>query len=244
MEYVIVTGGAGGIGQEVSKKMCENGYHVIVLDNDEENGNKIAMELGSDLCTFVKIDITDCKQIGDYCDSLPKGFAINHIICIAGRALKEEWQNFSSQPLNCLHKSIELNLTGHINIIHYFYPFIKNADKNKSILLISSINALGNFGLPGYSAAKSGMYGFMVAVAKEFGEDGIRINTLTLGTVVTPATSRESKNFNKLLDGTVLNEFVTIKNVATMVFDICKDFTTLTGQNIVLDSGQSIRRIC
>ena len=184
--------------------------------------------------------MTDLKKLTDYTNSLSNDFQLNSIITLAGRALENEWKKFAQQSLEDIHKSIDLNLLGHINVIHSFLPFLKKCTTDKSILMISSINASEGFGLPAYSSSKSGLYGFVNSMTQEFGNDGIRINTVSPGTVVTPATQTEPKNFDSLLKGTALGKFTTSEDVAKLVYEICNSFVSLTGQNIVLDAGQSL----
>lgn len=239
MKNVLITGGAGGIGSEIVKIFTDNMFHVYLVDIDMANATKIVNDVGKEKCTFINLSVTDVAAIQNYCKTLDSKFSLDHIITMAGRALDNEWVRFEEQKIEDISKSISLNLLGQINIIHAFYPYLKKANGDKSILMISSINAIGNFGLPAYSAAKSGLYGFVNAVIKEFGEDSIRINTLSPGTIVTPATLNEPKDFEALLKVTALGKFTTAHDVARLAYEICAEFTTMTGQNITLDAGQS-----
>jgi len=239
MKNVLVTGGAGGIGSEIVKKFTENNYFVYFIDIDENNANKLVNKIGPEKCAFIKLDLTNVSEIQNFCKKLKKSFCINHIITLAGRALPNEWKPFEQQELEEISKSVQLNLLSHINTVHCFMPYLKNTKGDKSVLMVSSINATDCFGLPAYSASKSGLYGFMNATVSEFGSLGIRINVLSPGTVVTEATKQEPKDFSKLLKGTALNKFATSQDVANMAYQICNTFSTLTGQNQVLDAGQT-----
>ena len=239
MKNVLITGGAGGIGSEIVKKFVSEGYFVYLIDTDENNAQKLINQIGKDNCEFLKLDVTNIAEIQNYCSTLKKSFKLNYIVTLAGRALENEWKPFEEQKLTEINNSINLNLFGHINIVHNFLPYIKSADGDKAVLMISSINATDAFGLPAYSASKSGLYGFKNALTYEFGKLGIRINTLSPGTVVTEATQKEPKDFTSLLKGTALNEFATSKDIAEVAYHMCNTFNTLTGQDIVVDAGQT-----
>lgn len=241
-ETIVVSGGAGGIGRKIVSLFLDCGFVVVVLDKEASRLNVLKEKHKSDLLLF-DIDVTNTQSLSDWREKFSDAFQINHIITLAGRALMEEWKPFELQSLQCFKDSIELNLLGHINVIHTCFDFFANDLSNKSILMISSINAMGAYGLPAYSSAKSGLYGFMNSTVSEFGKKGIRINTLSLGTVVTPNTLSEPKDFDKLLDGTALNRFVNAEDVAQISLQICTKYKTMTGQNIVLDSGQSKIRV-
>lgn len=239
---VIISGGAGGIGSGISKRFVRDNYFVYILDIDQISGAKLEQEIGADKCKYVYADVTNLNTLinATKIDRI-QNEGIRHIISLAGRALEEEWIDFKSQSLQTIENSIDLNLIGHIKLIHTFLHDLKRVDGDKSITLISSINALSGFGLPGYSASKAGMFGFVNAVAAEFGENGIRINTVAPGTVITAATKTEKKDLEKLLQGTLLGRFTTTEDVSELVFILATKITSITGQNIVVDCGQLIK---
>lgn len=244
MKNVLVTGGAGGIGSEIVKKFADEGYFVYFVDTDQNNAKKLVQKIGSQKCSFVKLDVTNISEISNFCKTLEPNFKLNYVVTLAGRALENEWKPFEQQQLNEIHNSVNLNLLGHINIVYNFLPYLKNAEGDKAILMISSINATDAFGLPGYSASKSGLYGFTNAMTNELGQMGIRINTLSPGTVVTEATQKEPKDFTALLKGTALNKFATSKHIADVAYHMCNTFVTMTGQDVVVDAGQTKMHSC
>ncbi len=239
MKNVLITGGAGGIGREIVKKFINNGYFVYVVDNDNKSMQKLIELFGNSKFEAVNLDVTDIEAIIKYRDSLKDDLAFSYVITLAGRALDGDWKPFEEQSPYDIKKSIELNLLGHLNIIHAFLPLVKRAEGDKAILTVSSINGTDSFGLPAYSSAKLGLYGFTNAITCEFGALGIRINTLSPGTVKTDATEREPKDFSSLLKGTALGRFATREEVADLAYHVCNTFTAMTGQNIVIDAGQT-----
>lgn len=237
MKNVLVTGGAGGIGKSIIEELIISGYNPIVIDIDEKNIEKIKNEFNQ--LQIWKLDTTDVNNLINFRNTLPKDFYIDHIVTLAGRALENEWQEFDKQDITEITKSIQLNLIGHINVIHTFLPILKKSIENdRSITFISSINAIKNYGLPAYSAAKSGMYGLVKSLCLEFGKENIRINSISPGTIVTPATELEPKNFDELLKGTAIGKFATKEEIAKTVKFIIET-RGITGQNIIVDAGQS-----
>lgn len=239
MKNVLVTGGAGGIGSSIVKAFIKSGYFVYIVDTDVNGSKELVAQCGKEHCCAANLDVTDTDAIKNFIASLGDNITFNHIVTLAGRALEGEWLPFGEQSLQTVEKSVKLNLLGHINIIHAFLPLLKKADGDRSILMISTINASQNFGLPAYSAAKSGLYGLMNGIVGELGEMGIRINTVSPGTVLSPATEKEPKNFDKLLKTTAINKFATSDEVADVVVSVCDRFISITGQNIIIDAGQS-----
>lgn len=239
MKNILISGGAGEIGKHIVREFVKNNDRVYVIDTDKKGLEELVLEMGEAYVIPIALSVTDVAALQQYSSSLGNSFSLDHIITLAGRALEGEWIKFEKQDLNVIHRSMDLNLLGHINVIHTFYPYLKKSKEDKSVLMISSINALSNYGLPGYSAAKSGLVGLMNAVVDEFGADGIRINVLSPGTVVTPATLKEPKNFEALLEGTAMRRFVTPEEVAALAYQMSSTFRSMTGHNVVLDAGQS-----
>lgn len=224
----MITGGSGGIGSEISRKFIDEGYDVYSIDLQ-------TIELGAHFHNET-VDVTDIEQLLEIKKRLD-GIRFDHIITLAGRALEGEWVDFPYISVDVIGKSINLNITGHLNIINIFYDTLSD-NFNRSFVTISSINAFGGFGLPVYSSAKAGLIGFTKAVYSQMAQDGIRINTVCPGTVVTEATKLEPKDFELLLKFTNSGRFVTAKEVAYAVYSLCEIKTDCNGEILILDEGQ------
>ncbi len=238
MKNVLITGGAGGIGQGIVEKFIEEGYFAFVLDVDDSALEKLSNKY-KEKCACYKVDVTDSNAISNFVSCLPQDSIINYVVTLAGRAGENEWLPLEQQTSKDVENSVKVNLLGHINIIMAFLPLLKKASGDKAIVMVSSINALQGFGLPAYSASKSGLYGFMNGALTELGKMGIRINTVSPGTVLTEATKKEPKDFKELLSKSALNKFATIKNIADVTFALCETFDAVTGEDVVVDCGQS-----
>lgn len=237
MKNVLVAGGAGGIGSSVVRELHENGYNPIILDIDKNRTKSLQDELG--LPDAWCLDVTDVQSLIDKRDALDSNFKLDAMVLLAGRAMPTEWKPFEQQDIKEIQKSIQTNLVGYINVIHTFLPTLKKSHaRTKSITIISSINAFGKFGLPVYSAAKFGLMGLVKALCTEYGKSSIRINSIFPGTIKTPATEAEPKDFEGLLETTATGIFATKEEIAKTVRFIIET-NGITGQNIVIDSGQN-----
>lgn len=236
-DTVIVTGGAGGIGSAIARRFLAGGYRVLSIDTDAVRGAGLQRELGEDYRN-VNADVTDPAALQTLAASLG-GISLRHIVTLAGRALKGEWNGFCGTELSDIGKSISLNLTGHLNVLSVFLPLLLKTEGDKSVTLVSSVNAEGGFGLPVYSAAKAGLVGFANAACSELGERGVRINAVSPGTVPTEATLSEPKDFDSLKATTALGKFATKEDVAELVFCVAHSLRSVTGHNFTIDAGQT-----
>lgn len=238
MKKVLITGAAGGIGSAITRAFAEQGYFVYMVDTDTARSAALVSELGAHRCRALPLDVTDPACLREFA-AREDALALSHIVTLAGRALEDEWRPFSEQDPDCFLQSVRLNLLGHMNTVHAFLPALRRGEGDRSVVMISSVNASECFGLPAYSAAKAGLSGFMNAMVKELGQEGIRINTVSPGTVRTQATEAEPKDFDRLLQGAALNRFATADDVAAAVYSVCEQLTSMTGHELVLDAGQS-----
>lgn len=237
MKNVIITGGVGGIGGAITEKFIQNGFYVVALDIDDERGALLTQQYGNSKFRYIHVDVTDVAAV----QKAAQGFsAVNHIVTLAGRALDGEWGGLSAMTAQSVRASIDINLFGHINVVHAFLSALENGEGEKTVTVISSINNAGGFGLPVYSAAKAGLVGFVKSVAMELGKKGIRVNVVSPGTVRTEMTLKEPKDFSELLRGTALGKFADKKDVATLVYALSEEFVTVTGQEFVIDAGQTV----
>ena len=229
MKNILITGGVGGIGSSISKKFLEAGFEVYSLD-------LCSKDLGDNFHNIV-CDVTSIDELAKVKETLSH-VKFSHIITLAGRALSDEWMTFKDIDINSITNSITLNLSAHLYVIRTFLSSLDESDNKRSIVLMSSINAYGGFGLPIYSSAKAGLVAFTKTTHPELTKIGVRINTICPGTIVTEATLTEPKDFTELLKTTKLGRFMTKEEVADLTFELC-ELSNKTGQVINIDAGQN-----
>lgn len=235
----LITGGSGGIGRSVVKKFLDNGDQVIVWDV-KQMGYLKKEQPGLE---FMQVDVTDPSQIQKaHNEILTKYGSIDHIVSMAGVNMKSEIGGMETITIEDIDRSVKLNLNSHIYLVKIMLDLLeKSKEKRKTITTISSINAISSYGLPAYSAAKSGIYGFMRAVTKELGDKNIRINTISLGTVPHEGEiTDDNEYFDFHRKNLAIKEFVRPKDVADTIYALVHVIKSVTGQNIILDMGQSV----
>ena len=240
--YVLITGGAGSIGSATVKKFINTGHKVVIIDIDDETAKKL-ISLYPSHSLYYKTDVTDINQILELKRILlSKNITIKHFISLAGGALIQEFNGLEKLDSYLIEESIKLNLNSHILLAKNLLPLIKKCKQsNKSISFISSINALMDFGLPAYSASKSGLLGITKVLSSEIGKYNIRVNSILPGTVLTKGTSSEPKAYSKYIKGSLLNRFTTTDEIAEVIYCISEKLTCITGQQIIADCGQTVK---
>lgn len=237
---ILIVGGAGGIGSAIVRKYSDLGYETIIADIDRINGQLLAGACANS--EYYYLDVLDTNSIHEFFDELDsKNEKITHFISLAGGALVEEFMGLSGLSDEIIDKSLNLNLKSHIIMVREAMKLFEKTDStDKSITLISSVNAIKDFGLPVYSSAKAGLIGFMISSLNELAQKGIRINVVSPGTVVTPKTLKEPKDFDALLLNTPMKKFAQTSDIANAVYSITHLITGLNGHNLIVDYGQTV----
>ena len=197
-QVAVVTGGATGIGREISKNFARCGAKVIINFSKsyieaEETVEEIKKNNG--IATFFKADLTDktqCHELFQFCKKNHK--SINILVANHGGVstnslttdlTTEEWDN--DFDLNC--KSIYF-------CVRYGSPLMPNGGR---IIVTSSISAKTG-GPPGalpYCAAKGAINTMIKNWATEFAPKGITVNGVSPGVIWTRIHERRTTNEKK-----------------------------------------------
>ena len=241
---VIVTGAASprGIGRATAKALAAQGAHVVVLDLRREDAEQAARELGEGHLGLA-CDVTDRAA----CDAavqatLAKYDRIDGLINNAGitqplRTLDIQAGNFDAV--------VDVNLRGTLYMSQAVLPHMK-ARKRGSIVCMSSVSAQrggGIFGGPHYSAAKAGVLGLAKAMAREFGGDNVRVNSITPGLIQTDITGDKLTPDMRaeIIKGIPLGRLGDAADVANACLFLVSDLSAyLTGITLDVNGGMLI----
>lgn len=230
---ILIVGGSGCLGQNLASKLLEEGRDVAIADLQppSEPGNHM----------FVAMDATDPHSIAEAVEHFEEqGIQITHVVNTIGALIEQGLTDFYNTTIEEIDKTIDINLKSQLYIVHGFGPHLSKAEAdNKSFTLISSINAHHGYSIPFYSAAKGGLHSFVRPAAMELGQSNVRINLVTPGTVFTPSSQDQPKNFQDRADAAALRRLATIDEVTDAIMATI-NLTGMTGQEIVIDAGQSI----
>ena len=240
-DIILIFGGDGKIARAVVNKYLED-EKSIVLAVDRKEASRNPDFYKNNNYHYYSCDVTDIGQLSDLYNKISEEFGfVSHIISMAGAPFPSEENGVLGMTFEDINKSISLNLSSHIYITKIFLPLLQKTNKkNKSIIFFSSVNALRTFGFPAYSAGKSGIYGFMNSIVRVLGAQHIRVNTLTPGTVASQEEIDSKEQFwgYCFKDMMALKSFTLSEDIANVCFSLTHITTAITGQNIIVDSGQ------
>jgi 3-oxoacyl-[acyl-carrier protein] reductase len=227
----IVTGGCRGIGRAIADALADAGAEVDVFDVEEPHGG------GEFPHRFVRVNVTDGDAVGRAIAGLAKAASllVNNAGITRDRSLMKmtdaEWASV-----------LAVNLTGGFNMIRAVAPAMTAAGFGR-IVNINSINGLrGKFGQANYAAAKAGLVGLTKTAAREFGKNGITVNAVAPGMVMTDmARVLPAEVLKRAVDEAALNELAHPEDISSAVlFLLSNAARAITGEVIRVDAGQCI----
>ncbi|NIX78289.1 SDR family oxidoreductase [Microvirga terricola] len=240
---IIVTGGAGDIGQALSTRFLADGHKVAMLDRDEGALAGVISALSSPQTLFgVAADVTDLESVRDAISRVEARFGVVDVLVNnAGGVVSPTLQTTGEKEWLA---DIDLNLNGAWRCVRAVQDGMI-ARKSGVILNISSVNGSGIYGYPAYSAAKAGLGQLTRFLAVELGGHGIRANAIAPGSVKTQAwKARVEKNpeiFERLKRWYPLGDICVPDDIAGVAaFLIGPDARMITGAVLPVDGGLSV----
>lgn len=238
-KVAIVTGGASGIGKEVSKIYSFEGAKTVIFDVDEisiKNFEKEIKYKGFYLEGY-KVDVSNFEEVSKITNQVYEKFGkIDILINNAGITRDNFLTKMSIDEWN---KVISINLTGTFNCTKAVIPFMYEKESGVIINVSSVVAIYGNIGQSNYIASKAGVIGLTKGWAKEFGKKGIRVNAVAPGFIKTPMTDKvPEKVIELMISKTPLGRMGEAQEVAKAIaFLTSDDASFITGVILNVDGG-------
>lgn len=243
-KIAVISGAAGerGIGYATARMFAKHGAKVAILDLDGEAAKKAAHTLGAEhrgyACDVVRRE--DClKAVSAVIAEFGR---IDVLINNAGITQKVTTLDTTEADWD---RILDVNLKGVFHLSQAVIPHMQR-QRSGSIACMSSVSAQRGGGILGgahYSAAKAGVLGFAKAIAREFGNDGIRVNCVTPGLIQTDINAGKisPEKTSEILTGIPLNRLGVPEDVAGAYLFLASDLSSyLTGNVIDVNGGMLI----
>jgi NAD(P)-dependent dehydrogenase (short-subunit alcohol dehydrogenase family) len=191
---VLVTGGAGGLGEATVRKLVDGGASVVIADISDDRAGKLAAELGPK-AKYVRTDVTDEASVLAAIAEAEKMGAFRYAVVAHGGwgvAEKVVQKDGSPATLDGFTKTIDLYLVGTYNVLRLAAAAIARTEpdgdgQRGAVVMTASIAGMeGQIGQSAYAAAKAGVMGLTLVTARDLGPLGIRVVTIAPGTMRTP----------------------------------------------------------
>jgi NAD(P)-dependent dehydrogenase (short-subunit alcohol dehydrogenase family) len=241
-QIAIVTGGAAGLGLAITRKLVQEGIHVVMIGRNEANLKSVAAELG-ELCSYRAYDLQQLAGIPALVDGIvAEHQQVDILVNNAGINMKKPFLEVTDEDFA---RIIETNLYAVFAISR---ETIKHMVKVESGAVVNISSMASQYGIPkviAYSAAKTGIEGMTRAMATELSPMGIRINCVAPGFIKTAMSAKaldaDPERKNKVFSRTPMGKMGEPVDVAEAVYYLCsKASKYVTGIVMPVDGGNSI----
>jgi len=241
----VISGAASqrGIGRATAELFAEHGAQVAILDLDGAGAEAAAASLRGEGHLGLACDVTSKDSCLAAAQAIEAAFGGTDIL-INNAGITQPVKTLDITEADW-HRIVDVNMTGILLLSQALIPSMK-ARGGGSIACMSSVSAQrggGIFGGPHYSAAKAGVLGLAKAMAREFGPDGIRVNSVTPGLIQTDITGGKltPEMRTDILKGIPLNRLGDAIDVARIYLFLASDLSAyVTGATIDVNGGMLI----
>jgi NAD(P)-dependent dehydrogenase (short-subunit alcohol dehydrogenase family) len=244
-KVALITGGTSGIGSATAIRFANEGAAVAITGRNAERGEQVVQEIvanGGD-AIFIRSDVRiagDCRHAVD--QTLERFGKIDVLFNNAGvfhpknipDCTEEEWD-----------ETIDSSLKGAFLMSKYVLPSMIEQGSGSIIHTSSGWGVLGGDKAAAYCAAKGGLIVMAKAMAIDHGPDGIRVNCVCPGDVLTPMlpddAAKRGMSWDDYAVGAAdrpLGRIGTAEDIANAVLYLASDESSfVTGESLVVDGG-------
>ncbi len=237
----MVTGGIGGLGTEICRQLARAGRQVIAVDlaARAERVEAFRREL-ADLdgaIVFEAADVSDFDSCRELAARIERQYGgIDILVNAAGITRDASLRKMTPQQW---HELMHVNLDGVFNLCRNVVEGMTARGFGR-IVNISSVNGqTGQFGQTNYSAAKAGVHGFTMALARETARKGVTVNTVSPGYCDTPLVAAVPEEIRaQIIAGIPVGRLGSPADIARAVtFLAADDAGYITGANLPVNGG-------
>lgn len=241
-KVAIITGGASGIGKAVSELYLEKGAKVAIFDL-KDDVIEVAKELNAENTLGVQCDVTNNESLDNAVQKVKEHFGkIDILVNCAGIALLDDAETISD---SYWQKTIDINLTGSFKMCQKAGRVMIEQGNGGNIINLASqaaLIALDNH--VAYAASKAGILGMTKVLAYEWAQFDIKVNAISPTVILTELGKKAwaGEKGEKAKKEIPLGRFGYPEEVAAIALFLACDATNLvTGENIVIDGGNTIK---
>ena len=242
----VVTGGASGIGRAICQLFAKEGARVVLADLDEVGGKETVglIEMQGGQASFRRTDVsseTDVEELIRSAVATLGGIDIvvnNAAAFVFGKVedvTKADWD-----------KVMGVNVVGPANVVRFALPHLKQSTAGAIVNMASVSSLVAAPAFVPYNSSKGAVLQLTRSLAMDLAPDGIRVNCVCPGSILTAATEKhiafEGADRDEFLaaaaDESLLKRNGTPEEVAFAVLFLASDEASfVTGTQIVVDGG-------
>ena len=240
MKNYLIFGATSGIGESVLHQLLQDNTLVVVIRNFSKVSDTLK---NSNRIKFIEHDLSNSSSLYEKLESFELVNKFDGMIYSAGVEYTLPIKSMKYEDLLLL---FNVNILAIHQSIKYFSQK-KISNSNSSIVIISSImSELGAAGKSAYCSSKSSINGLVKASALELSRRCIRVNSISPGIVLTKMGFNLLDKMTEIQRKNEISKYPLGLGKVEYISDLCNFLLSenskwITGQNIIIDGGYSIR---
>lgn len=198
-KFVLVTGGASGIGLATCQEFARQGAHVIVTDLDPVKGQAAAEGIKAEgqSAQFIAMDITSDASVEAAADSIKAQHGrLDVLVNAAGWDII---QPFMDNTKEYWAKIVALNFMGPVQVTRAMLPLLFESSQGRIVNVSSDAGRVGSYGETVYAGAKGGIIAFTKSLAREVVRKKVNVNCVCPGPTDTPLFASQTQKMQEAL---------------------------------------------
>ena len=254
-KVALVTGGASGLGAEICVLFAEEGADIVVADVNAERGAEVVARVKATgrRAVYTDADVTKGADLEAAVALAESSFGgLNVVVAnagIGGAASRRKLEDLTEEQFG---EVIDVNLAGVWRTFKYATPALRRAGGGTmtSTASVAGVSIMGGSTLGGYTASKHGAVGLTRFAAAELAPDGIRVNCVCPGRMLTNIDESYHWSDEQLaqargrrggVEAEGLRTMALPREVAYVHLFLCSDESSfVTGQAIEADGGLNL----
>jgi meso-butanediol dehydrogenase/(S,S)-butanediol dehydrogenase/diacetyl reductase len=225
----LVTGGTGGIGSAIVRRLSADGYDVVFCGRDAQRGAALEQATGAVFRRADATDRSDCDASVEF--ALQRLGRVDLLVANAGILVRGPLAETSDEDFERL---VETNLTATFRYGRALFAAMRSQGGGAMVLIASDSAIRGSHRIPAYSAVKAGVVAIAELLGAEGAPHGIRVNALCPGNTLPGMEGDDAAGWRATASGT----FATGEDVAAAVaFIASSEAAHVNGATLRLDGG-------
>ncbi len=247
-KVAIVTGGGGGIGGATARALASEGASVLVVDIDVAAAQRVVagIEQAGGTAAAFRADLSEEADVVDTIAAVTAGFGRLDVVHNNAALTESDFLTrdtaVTELALDVWERTMAVNLRSQMLTCKHAIPLMVHGGGGSIINMSSGASLKGDRTRTAYGASKAGVNALSMYVATSHGKQGIRVNTIVPGLVITDAVRAhlDERMLAGLAKATLTPYLGQPEDIADLVVFLASEQSRyITGQMIVIDGGMS-----